>query len=263
MHFRHYEEHKHAIDFLVFFSCQHYDVKYYENGSIKSKASTKNGVYEGDFIAYYPSGEMKARGFWRNGLGNGYVERFFIDGSIEEKSHWKDNKLHGDVEVYYENGQLRLSAHYKNGCKVGDYIIYSNSGHVSEWHKFDNHCNLYYLATYKSGKTKELELFFPVFSVQPKGDSLEISLKSKLQFKGEGVILIGKEEASGFDEMLTPIHIVDTLVKSVSIPNCNPNVLYYKFEYHSGEGDTLPSFQMGKRIIQQQEIVQHFDYDFM
>ncbi len=56
---------------FIVVSCNNpYEVRYYDNGKIKSKAKVTNGIYDGEFTAFYPSGQIKSQGVWNNGIGN-------------------------------------------------------------------------------------------------------------------------------------------------------------------------------------------------
>lgn len=237
---------------ITILSCQDsYETKYHENGTIKSKAKIKNGVYDGDFITYYPDGKLKSKGVWKNGLGNGYIERYFENGVIMEKANWKANELHGNVEVYYPSGSIRLKAHYESGCKVGDYLIYHKSGEVSERHIYGEDCNLYYLVKFTPDGSKELELVFPIFDFLTKGDSVELSITSKIQFDGSGALTIGEKKGDELFPVLPPITITDTLPRKFYLSSeVDLNGLYYEFDFVPSESDTIGSFMFEGKLVE-------------
>jgi antitoxin component YwqK of YwqJK toxin-antitoxin module len=82
-------------------SCQNdsYMKEYYDNGKLKMKYETSNGLKHGKMIEYYPSGNILSLSNWENDTINGYSIGYYESGNIEFISYWFDGKLYGDYTI--------------------------------------------------------------------------------------------------------------------------------------------------------------------
>jgi antitoxin component YwqK of YwqJK toxin-antitoxin module len=66
-------------------------LNYYENGVIKEKGKTANGLKEGEWLSYYSTTQLK------------------------EKKKYVNDKLDGEYQEYYGNGNLKEKRYYLSG----------------------------------------------------------------------------------------------------------------------------------------------------
>lgn len=79
-------------------------ITYYENGSIRSQATMKNGVQEGEFVSWFPNNQRESTGNYKNG------------------------KQHGKWSWWHENGMRKAMATYEDGVLVGNALAWNDQG---------------------------------------------------------------------------------------------------------------------------------------
>ncbi|GIL21740.1 MAG: hypothetical protein BroJett042_02530 [Bacteroidota bacterium] len=233
-----------------------YETTYYENGSIKSRAKKKNGVYDGDFVIFYSNGNVKAKGYWRNGIGNGYIERYYANGNIKERTNFRNNEFHGKSELHHSNGRIKLLAEYKNGCKINDYKVYSLNGKLIDRLIYNQRCELVYLVKFDSLGKKIEELIFPEFRIV---EESPISLNVKLRFNllGSREIKLGVRDSDYFQSISEVFHVTDTSEHTLNIPDgISLDRLYYNFTFEPQIGDSIAPFEFDKRVFTMRRIKQ-------
>ncbi len=237
--------------FIAISSCSRdYEIKYYENGNVMYRARKINGLFDGDFVTYYPDGNLKSKGYWIKGFGNGYIERYFQNGNLEEKASYRNGKLNGKVEVYHSNGQKLLDSYYVDGAKSGEYKVFDKKGLLSERHLYSEKGELYYIVKFGPDNIKEMELFFPAFTVEKRTGSTEITVTTRVKFEGNAHLSLGFRTDENFEAVNGPIILSDSLKNVISIDNSiDINKLFYKIEFIPSANDTLDGFLFDKRIF--------------
>jgi hypothetical protein len=219
-----------------------YEMKYYDNGLLKSKKSIKNGIYSGDFYTYYPDGRLESKGRWTNGEGNGYMEKYFQNGKIKQRANYKNDKLEGNAEVFHDNGAIQLRASYVGGEKVGKYHIYRDDGNLSELHLYDKTGRVYYIAKWEQGGKKIMELVFPLFDAVDQRDSLALQIHVLVKYGGTGKITIGYKDGNNINPVVPPIIVSDTIPITMMLSKkYSLSDLYYSFDFRPSPDDTLAS----------------------
>lgn len=241
--------------YILIIGCDsNYEMKYYEDGSIKWKARKRNGIYDGDFISFYPNGVTKTKGYWQNGIGNGYIERFFPSGKVQEKSHLKENEFHGRCELYHSNGKLKMLADYKNGCKINDYRVYSSDEKLIDRAIYNQHCELVYLAKFDSLGKKIIELVYPEFKIV-EGTPNSVKVKLRFNLLGNKEIEIGIRDSDYFQPITEVVHLVDTSEHVINIPDSiDIDRLFYHFKFSPHISDSIPQFEFDKRLFSKPKI---------
>lgn len=239
-----------AFIYILIIGCDgNYEIKYYEDGAVKSKAMKRNGTYDGDFISYYSNGVVKTKGYWNNGIGNGYVERFFPNGKIQEKSHLKESEFHGRCELYHSNGRLKILADYKNGCIINDYRFYASNGKLIDRAIYNQKCELVYLVKFDSLGKKIEELVLPEFRIV-EGNPTSVKVKLRFNLLGSREIKIGIRDSDYFQSITEVLNLIDTSEHSINIPDSiGLDRLYYHFKFSPQINDSIPLFEFDKRLF--------------
>lgn len=79
---------------------------YYENGSLQTEGSFKDGKRHGEWKAYYENGNTWSLNSYENGV------------------------LQGNYKTWYETGEPRIEGHYKSGKPSGIWKYYNDEGQV-------------------------------------------------------------------------------------------------------------------------------------
>ena len=131
-------------------------IKRYEDGSLSSKGSYKDGKAEGEWEFYdeVRKGRMKSKGPYKDGKKNGLWETYDKYGELSSTGSYKDGKVDGvwrfyvesfgdlksrelykdgerkEYESYHSNGKLESKGSIKNGKRNGHWEFYYSSGKV-------------------------------------------------------------------------------------------------------------------------------------
>lgn len=131
---------------------------YDEEGRIKTQATFKNNVLEGERITYYQNGSRKnvmdvknekrigedktyynfnqiysSRTYDKNGVENGPSVYYHKIGTVSHKFNIVNDKIHGLYEEFYPSGKLKLKKNFVNGLAEGEQIGYFENGEI--WKK--------------------------------------------------------------------------------------------------------------------------------
>jgi antitoxin component YwqK of YwqJK toxin-antitoxin module len=117
-----------------------YEVKFYSNGNIFSKSSTKGKKWHGLSYLYYPNKQMFFKGEYSNGSPSG--QRFFyyktgelINGKFDitlpeynvQYIGFCKNGLPENEMVGYKSNELIFKVNYQNGRIHGEYQLFKNN----------------------------------------------------------------------------------------------------------------------------------------
>jgi antitoxin component YwqK of YwqJK toxin-antitoxin module len=79
-------------------------VSYYENGSVQSQTSFKNGLQDGEFVRWFPNKQKEITG------------------------HYSQGRQTGQWSWWHENGMRKATATYENGSLVGTVMAWNDQG---------------------------------------------------------------------------------------------------------------------------------------
>jgi antitoxin component YwqK of YwqJK toxin-antitoxin module len=79
-------------------------ISYYENGSVQSQTSFKNGLQDGEFVSWYPNKQKEITG------------------------HYSHGRQTGQWSWWHENGMRKATATYENGSLVGTVMAWNDQG---------------------------------------------------------------------------------------------------------------------------------------
>lgn len=101
--------------------------KFYDNGVMEEKYSSKKGKLEGEQVFYYPNGQISQEGFYVNGDLNGEFLKYFEDGKIKESQNYVNGSQEGKRLEYSNSPFHYLSGeqNYLNDEQHGDQRSYS------------------------------------------------------------------------------------------------------------------------------------------
>ncbi|MGM0582847.1 MAG: hypothetical protein ACQES1_10905 [Bacteroidota bacterium] len=89
----------------------------------------KSGQRQDDFEEYYKTGQLKAKGQYSDGIKVGEWNYYFPNGEVEQRGEYNENgEAVGLWRWYYSNGQLRRQEYYNNNVLDGMYKEYTYSG---------------------------------------------------------------------------------------------------------------------------------------
>lgn len=97
-----------------------FKTEYYDDATVKSIKSYKNGVPEGIFREYSPEGKIINSEVFMNGnkLGEGVMDEDGI-----KRGFWKE---------YYTDSLLRAEGNYDDGQRIGEWIFYFKNGKTEQ-----------------------------------------------------------------------------------------------------------------------------------
>jgi antitoxin component YwqK of YwqJK toxin-antitoxin module len=98
------------------------DIKkdFYDDGTLRSYVTLKNGLKEGVELLYNDSGRVTKTNFYKNNLlvGTGSYNQF--------------NLLDGKYQEFYNEGEIKASGTYSNGKKIGKWTYYHQNSNVEQ-----------------------------------------------------------------------------------------------------------------------------------
>ncbi len=100
----------------------------YPSGKVKSRQSTKNGLFHGPSVFYCPEGKILAHSNYIEGKKEGEAWLFYDSGEVYSVQNFKDDKWHGKQEFFYRNGVRKTLMNYKNGQLDGDVLLFHLNG---------------------------------------------------------------------------------------------------------------------------------------
>ena len=114
------------------------EIKYYENGNVKSEGYIKDGQANGLFRHYYENGQLKSEIPWVDGRINGTVLEYGIDGSLNSRRIFQNDKMNGQAFFYNDSAKISLMETYSEGKKMDLFEKYYSDGTVFEKGKVKN-----------------------------------------------------------------------------------------------------------------------------
>lgn len=102
------------------------------NGKIRTQATYKNGLADGNYIRYSDEGRMLERGVHRAGKMHGRWEHFDDEGALKDQTLWRDGVPNGPFDFYFPNGKKKASGAYLNGELSGKWAEWDSEGRLSQ-----------------------------------------------------------------------------------------------------------------------------------
>jgi uncharacterized protein len=69
------------------------EMKWYENGQLKSKCFWMDGKKEGEEMQWHKNGQLWSKYFWKDGEKEDEEIQWYENGQLALKRFWKDGKL--------------------------------------------------------------------------------------------------------------------------------------------------------------------------
>lgn len=104
--------------------------EYYENGSIKTQYSFKNGLQNGISKTFYENGNLKAEYPFVNDTIVGIVKEYYENGNISIIGSFSDNMPEGPSKSYYETGEIENESVFVKGKREGELKEYHKNGNL-------------------------------------------------------------------------------------------------------------------------------------
>ncbi|MBL7857680.1 MAG: hypothetical protein JNM57_08320 [Cyclobacteriaceae bacterium] len=119
--------------------------EYFDDGTLRSTVSIKNGLYEGEMKKYFKSGRIESIEKWHEGKRNGECLYFYESGLPMYKLSYKEDLLDGPSFRYNENGTVSRMGLFMSGRNIGDHLIYDSVGNFTERQTFNDKGELIYV----------------------------------------------------------------------------------------------------------------------
>jgi antitoxin component YwqK of YwqJK toxin-antitoxin module len=118
---------------------------YYENGQVRRKWTSVDGVIEGKAVTYYESGKLSTEQFYENGKEDGQFQSFYENGNTQATVTYVQGEKDGRARYYYENGHVHSEGFFKNNKSDGLWKFYFETGQLKteEMHKNDKKNGLF------------------------------------------------------------------------------------------------------------------------
>lgn len=236
---------------VLIVSCDSYTtLETFDNGNVKLKCETKNGLNHGDCIAYFETGEIRyvskntngtldglTTYYHRNGLKHwevnfktgvkeGKVDYYDSIGRIYQTSEFRNSLLDGTSYEFYLDGSVKTKADYSKGELNGQLLRYSTDG------------NVLYNSNYSLGLLKDYQEY------DMEGNLIDQLLKYRITHT-----LGDKNEVIVSIDLLNPMYPVMMVefydFESVHTEESSPKVIetlfseeqnvQFKFKVHQGE----------------------------
>jgi len=111
--------------------------KNYDDGTLSSEQTYKDGKKDGLFKYYNKNGTLSSEQTYKDGKLDGLSKEWYTNGQLSREGILKDGKKEGDFKWYYENGQISQEKKYKNGKQVGKETGYHENGQKSSYQYFN------------------------------------------------------------------------------------------------------------------------------
>lgn len=105
-------------------------VSYYEDGSLKSRSSVRDGLLDGLSEGWYPDGTQEVREAFREGVSHGTRIRWHANGQMAARARIVEGLLQGLFERWHENGERHQEIEMEQGKAHGLSVAYYPSGYV-------------------------------------------------------------------------------------------------------------------------------------
>ena len=94
--------------------------------------------FTGVVISRYDNGSLYSKRTFKNGQLNGITRIWFFKGQLQKEINYKNNQADGLYQVWYKNGQLFNEAIYKDGELDGLMRVWNRNGQLSQEKIFDH-----------------------------------------------------------------------------------------------------------------------------
>ena len=101
---------------------------YYDDGTVWSVASYKNGVLDGERTIYSQTGRVIEVKNFQDGKSHGITRGYYDDGTLEVEMMYANGAKNGAYHNFYPNGNPRLDLHYVNDIIDGAARWYNRDG---------------------------------------------------------------------------------------------------------------------------------------
>jgi antitoxin component YwqK of YwqJK toxin-antitoxin module len=137
---------------LFLTGCTNKEVKYWDNGNMKSELTYRgelldgtavwyhiNGnkrleciyddnLLDGEYYEWYFNGNIKTKKFYSKGKISGIVTEWDKDGNKLVEMNYVNDTLDGSYNVWHPNGQIKIKGSYLMGLYDGEWTFYDESG---------------------------------------------------------------------------------------------------------------------------------------
>jgi len=79
--------------------------------------------YTGEYSEFYDNGSLKLKATFVDGYADGKYFTYYADGTLKEARSYKNGVFHGTWISYDQNGDVLSSANYTEGLKDGEWEI--------------------------------------------------------------------------------------------------------------------------------------------
>ncbi len=109
---------------------------FYEDGTVRSELSFKDGKKNGVGITYYQNGEVRSEFNYVDGKKEGKNKNYYQEGGLSSDVNYSNDKKHGSYIKYYKTGVTYVDCYYENGKLHGERTVYSREGKVKSVMKY-------------------------------------------------------------------------------------------------------------------------------
>jgi len=123
--------------FLFSYSCtwfnkSTYEIEkiYYDDGSIESVVSKKNGKLNGPSNYYDNNTNLISTAHYMNDLLHGVWIEYFPNGNIKHQVFYNYGLKHNSEMWYYKNGKIKSETVYDNGAVISETLRWDYDGNI-------------------------------------------------------------------------------------------------------------------------------------
>lgn len=100
---------------------------FFDNGTLKSLQTFREGVEDGPFLTYFRNGNLKSKGFTQNNVAVGEFVQYYENGNVFIQS---DSLGNGRHRLYEKDGNLKYVILYDN-FMIMDTLYHAKRDHTS------------------------------------------------------------------------------------------------------------------------------------
>jgi antitoxin component YwqK of YwqJK toxin-antitoxin module len=106
----------------------------------------------GIVVTYYNNDSVRKKATFRKGKKHGVTKEWSYDGQLKREEHYKDGLRHGKIKEWDLNGQLRAELNIiYDSILDGPYSIWNNKGKLIEHSVWDNNVKISFKEWRKNG----------------------------------------------------------------------------------------------------------------
>ena len=103
----------------------------YASGKPESEIPMHNGKRYGRYQSRYPSGQLMTEGQYLNGNRTGQFSNYYATGQLSSQGSYRANEPMGEWKYYFPNGQLEKVVPYDDAGEIhGLYLVYNPAGEL-------------------------------------------------------------------------------------------------------------------------------------